>query len=77
MEKRERVNKQTSVTQSKANSRTGGKEPICTNAHFTVTSMEEVTCIYKWVLVRVNAETSFSHTVFQQELQYHDEQVFK
>lgn len=50
--KKKRVNKQNSVTQSKSNSRAEGKEPICTNA---VTLTEEVTCIYRWMLVRVSA----------------------
>lgn len=78
MEKRERV-KQNSATQSKSNSRTGGKEPICTNAH--VTSMEEVTGylqveagqIQCWDLIH-----SY-RTVFQQDLQCHvpEDHVFK
>lgn len=77
MEKRERVNKQNSFTQSKSNSRAGGKEPICTNA---VTLMEEVTCIYSWMLVSQCWDfTQSYHTVFQQDLQYHvpGDQVLK
>lgn len=70
MEKRERVNKQTSVTQSKSNSRTGGKEPICTNAqslHWRKSLVSTGEC---W---SVSAETLFSLTAIQQDLQYHDD----
>lgn len=34
--------------------------------------MEEVTCIYRWMLVRVSAETLFGPIIgFQQDRQYH------
>lgn len=58
MEKERGLNK-ILLRKSKSNSRTGGKEPICTNA----TSMEEDDWIERWMLVRFDAETLFTRII--------------